>query len=113
MSTRAAKKLVLGNCNVPTLRTDIVSIGMDTHCHKVVESNTVRAADDHKLSPQSEFRYFVARNTTSRIVKLALTLLLRSTSEPQFSRQLLSMNLILIIFSAKDLDGCKDHAKDM
>ena len=59
MRTRTAKTFVLWNYDMPTLLTNICAIRMDIHCHEVVESNTIRAADDHRLAPQLEFRSFV------------------------------------------------------
>ena len=53
--TRAAKRFVLWHNDVRTLSTNVCAVGLDIHCHKVVESNTIRTADDHRLAPQSEF----------------------------------------------------------
>jgi hypothetical protein len=59
MTTRTPKTFVLWNNDMPALLTNIRAIRMDIHCHEVLESNTIRAAHDHRLAPQSEFRSFV------------------------------------------------------
>ena len=53
MLARTPKTFIVRYCDVPTFRTDILAIGMGIHRHEVVESNTIRAADDHGLSPQA------------------------------------------------------------
>jgi hypothetical protein len=60
MTTGTPKTFVLWNYDMPTLLTNIGAICMDIHCHEVVESNTIRAADDHRLAPQSELWSFVS-----------------------------------------------------
>ena len=55
---------------MPTFRTDILAIGVGIHCHEVVESNAIRAADDHGLSPQAGVSILRARNPTPRIAKV-------------------------------------------
>jgi hypothetical protein len=45
---------------MPTLRADIDAVAMDIHRHEVVDLNTIRAADDHRLSPQAGVPIFCA-----------------------------------------------------
>ena len=61
MLTRTPKPLVLGHGDMSTFRADIDAIAMGAHRHEVVELNTIRAADDHRLSPQAGFPLFCAQ----------------------------------------------------